>query len=182
MAPWSIPVIKNLIRSVSMKEVKADSRRIMQLDTATKVGMNELASADAVIAVSANTREALVHRAETIRWGIVGGGVVLCLGLFLFGIRMTHRVAGPLHRIAAELPRLGEGRFGAPLWIRKGDVLAELYQQFREAIETLRKREENEIAVWQRTVAAASEDPALRDSETMRRLATRLREREDALG
>jgi phosphotransferase system enzyme I (PtsI) len=37
MAPWSIPVIKNLVRSVSMKTAKMDSRRIMQLDTATKV-------------------------------------------------------------------------------------------------------------------------------------------------
>jgi phosphoenolpyruvate-protein phosphotransferase (PTS system enzyme I) len=37
MAPWSIPGVKNLIRSVSMKEARADNRRIMQLDTATKV-------------------------------------------------------------------------------------------------------------------------------------------------
>lgn len=37
MAPWSIPLVKNLIRSISMKEARADSRRIMQLDTATKV-------------------------------------------------------------------------------------------------------------------------------------------------
>lgn len=37
MSPWSIPAIKNLIRSVSMKEARADFRRIMRLDTATKV-------------------------------------------------------------------------------------------------------------------------------------------------
>jgi phosphotransferase system enzyme I (PtsI) len=37
MSPWSIPTIKNLIRSVSMKEARADFRRIMRLDTATKV-------------------------------------------------------------------------------------------------------------------------------------------------
>ena len=37
MAPWSIPMVKNLIRSISMKEARTDVRRIMQLDTATKV-------------------------------------------------------------------------------------------------------------------------------------------------
>jgi len=37
MAPWSIPVVKNLVRSISMKEARTDSRRIMQLDTASKV-------------------------------------------------------------------------------------------------------------------------------------------------
>jgi phosphotransferase system enzyme I (PtsI) len=37
MAPWSIPVIKNLVRSISMPELKMDSRHIMELDTATKV-------------------------------------------------------------------------------------------------------------------------------------------------
>ena len=53
MAPWSIPVIKNLVRSVSMKQAKSDSRRIMQLDTATKV------------------RQYVVERMENLRqdWG-----------------------------------------------------------------------------------------------------------------
>jgi phosphoenolpyruvate-protein phosphotransferase (PTS system enzyme I) len=37
MSPWSMPMIKNMIRSVSMKEAKSNSRRIMQLDTASKV-------------------------------------------------------------------------------------------------------------------------------------------------
>ncbi len=37
MNPWSVPVIKNIIRSVSMKEVRADFGRIMKLDTAAKV-------------------------------------------------------------------------------------------------------------------------------------------------
>lgn len=37
MSPWSMPVVKNIIRSVSMREAKADLRRILQLDTAAKV-------------------------------------------------------------------------------------------------------------------------------------------------
>ncbi len=37
MAPWSIPIIKNLVRSISMKTAKMDCRRILQLDTSTKV-------------------------------------------------------------------------------------------------------------------------------------------------
>jgi phosphotransferase system enzyme I (PtsI) len=37
MSPWSMPVVKNIIRSVSMKEAKSDLRRILQLDTASKV-------------------------------------------------------------------------------------------------------------------------------------------------
>jgi phosphotransferase system enzyme I (PtsI) len=37
MNPWGVPIIKHIIRSVSMKEARSDLRRIMQLDTATKV-------------------------------------------------------------------------------------------------------------------------------------------------
>ena len=35
--PGVLRLIKNLIRSISLKEAKKDSRRIMQLDTASKV-------------------------------------------------------------------------------------------------------------------------------------------------
>jgi phosphotransferase system enzyme I (PtsI) len=37
MNPWSIPVVKNIIRSISIKEARADFRRIIKLDTAAKV-------------------------------------------------------------------------------------------------------------------------------------------------
>ncbi|MBI5508918.1 MAG: hypothetical protein HY903_09210 [Deltaproteobacteria bacterium] len=155
---------------------------VQKLDTATKVGLNEVGAEGVVVAVSAETREALTARAARIRWGIAGGGVLLTAGLLLFGIRMTHRVAGPLRRIAVELEALGQGKLAAPRGIRRGDLLGELYEKFGVAVEALRQREREEIAVWRQIAAAAALDPALRDHAAVRRMLARLQDKEQSLG
>lgn len=67
VAPWSVPVIKNLIRSVSMKETKLDSRRIMQLDTAKKVKEFALAKMD-ILQKSVDARDSfLAPQSEGLR-------------------------------------------------------------------------------------------------------------------
>ena len=44
----------------------------------------------------------------------------------LLGIRMTHRIAGPLVRINAALDQMAQGNFNVNLKLRKGDLIGEL--------------------------------------------------------
>lgn len=68
-----------------------------------------------------------------IAYVLVGAGVLLTLGLALFGIKMTHKVAGPLHKVTLYLAKMRDGRFDKVYDLRKGDQLVEFYEHFKHA-------------------------------------------------
>ncbi len=58
---------------------------------------------------------------------------LVLVGLVLFGIKMTHRVAGPLYKVTLYLAKLRDGRYDRVYDLRKGDQLVEFYEHFKEA-------------------------------------------------
>jgi hypothetical protein len=90
-----------------------------------------------------------------IFWVLAGVGIGLCLGLFLYGIKMTHRVAGPLHKVSQHLVALREGSYGPVRPLRKGDQLHDFHEQFRLAHEGLRAVEREDVEVLRRLIAGA---------------------------
>ncbi len=64
---------------------------------------------------------------------MVVSGVLLTLGLAVFGIKMTHKVAGPLHKVTLYLAKLRDGRYDKVYDLRKGDQLVEFYEHFKHA-------------------------------------------------
>jgi hypothetical protein len=68
-----------------------------------------------------------------ILYVLVASGVLLTLGLALFGIKMTHKVAGPLHKVTLYLGKMRDGRYDKVYDLRKGDQLVEFYEHFKHA-------------------------------------------------
>jgi hypothetical protein len=90
-------------------------------------------------AVGAELRGQFAESDKWVLWGIVGFGVVLVFSVSAVGILITHKVAGPLFRIAGFFSRVRESRMGAiPPPLRKGDELQEFYGSFREMHQALR--------------------------------------------
>ena len=56
------------------------------------------------------------------------------------GIRLTHKVAGPLVRIDTALKQLASGDFNVHLTLRKGDALIELADAINTVATSLRQR------------------------------------------
>lgn len=56
------------------------------------------------------------------------------------GIRLTHKVAGPLVRIHAAVQQLAHGDYNVHLTLRKGDSLIDLADAVNHLAETLRTR------------------------------------------
>jgi hypothetical protein len=153
------------------------------VESATTVGLNQIEVAGAAyLEEPSHMRQALLERAHAIRCGIVVGGVLLSLGLALFGVVLSHRVAGPLHRIDVELRRLKDGSFAPVPDIRRRDWLAGFYERFRLACMALRSREEQQIARWKAALVAAEHDSSLRDLVEVERMRTRLQIKEKSLG
>lgn len=103
----------------------------------------------------AGTFDRLERGRLRILWAMIVTGMLLVLGLAVYGIKMTHRVAGPLFKVSLYLSKMREGRFDKVYNLRKGDQLVEFYDQFKLAhggIVAMQQRDIDRIAA---VIAAA---------------------------
>jgi hypothetical protein len=91
--------------------------------------------------------ERLTSHEKNLVLTMVGAGAGLVVVLFLYLVVMTHKVAGPLFKVANYFDRMSEGKLGEVYSLRKGDMLQDFYQDFREMYDAVRGRhlEDNEI-------------------------------------
>lgn len=90
-----------------------------------------------------------------ILWAMIATGIALVLGLALYGIKMTHRVAGPLFKVSLYLAKMRDGRFDKVYNLRKGDQLIEFYDQFKLAHGGIVAMQQADIARIAAVIAAA---------------------------
>jgi len=79
--------------------------------------------------------------------------ITLCAALALLvvliglaGIVVTHRVAGPIHKMRRQIRDVGEGNLTPPTPLRKGDELVSFFAAFEKMVLNLRARQQAEIA------------------------------------
>jgi hypothetical protein len=81
---------------------------------------------------------------------MVGGiALVMTLSLALFGVLVTHRVAGPLYIMARYVRQLGEGQWPVIRPLRKNDELKQFFTGFQESVELMRSRDAGDLATVQ---------------------------------
>jgi hypothetical protein len=90
-----------------------------------------------------------------ILWAMIATGVFLVLGLAVYGIKMTHRVAGPLFKVSLYLSKMRAGRFDKVYNLRKGDQLIEFYDHFKLAHGGVVAMQQDDIARISAVIAAA---------------------------
>lgn len=90
-------------------------------------------------------REELASYDRHRMYVLVGFGATLCLAIALFGILLTHKVAGPLRYLATILARMAEGKLGTMRNLREGDFLEDFFASFKEAHESLRSEAELDL-------------------------------------
>jgi nitrogen fixation/metabolism regulation signal transduction histidine kinase len=77
---------------------------------------------------------------------------LLVTGIGLAGIVMTHRVAGPVYRMKRLLGHVGDGHLLLHDKLRKNDELQHFYDAFEAMVQSLRRRQEVEIAELDRAL------------------------------
>jgi hypothetical protein len=108
---------------------------------------------------------------RVVLWGIVGFGVVLILSISAVGILITHKVAGPLYKIATFFGRVRDNRLGpAPANLRKGDELQEFYLAFKDMHSSLRARAEDDVRIIGNVVSVLETTPDTRSPALARAL------------
>ena len=64
---------------------------------------------------------------------LVGVGLMIIVGLGVLGIKMTHRMAGPLYKVQLYFEKMRKGKYDTVHNLRKGDQLVEFYEHFKSA-------------------------------------------------
>jgi hypothetical protein len=103
----------------------------------------------------AATYELLERGRLHILWAMIVTGIALVIGLALYGIKMTHRVAGPLFKVGLYLHKMRDGRFDKVYNLRKGDQLVDFYDQFKAAHGGIVAMQQDDLARIARVIAAA---------------------------
>jgi hypothetical protein len=101
------------------------------------------------------TFDRLERGRRRILWAMIATGLALVLGLALYGIKMTHRVAGPLFKVSLYLSKMREGRFDKVYNLRKGDQLVEFYDHFKLAHGGVVTMQQDDITRVAAVIAAA---------------------------
>jgi hypothetical protein len=130
-----------------------------EAETATKVGVITIEGNDD--AQKQQKVAALEASRSQLEWVLIGTIVVLCAGLFVFGIKMTHKVAGPLHKIGLYLDKVRAGKYDTVYNLRKGDQLVAFFDHFKEAHTALRKTQERDVQALRELIAAAENNEAV---------------------
>src|SRR5262245_32316202 len=107
-------------------------------------------------------------------FALIGFGLILCVVLTLYGIAITHKVAGPLYKISHYFASIRDHRLGNVVALRRGDQLQEFFDHFREMHDALRRRTEEEVAILAAAIAvleaSAPTGEAARQLEALRAL------------
>jgi hypothetical protein len=85
---------------------------------------------------------------------LVGFVAVMAVALFVWGIFMTHRVAGPIFIISRYLHQIGQGEVPRPRPLRRGDDLQEFFETFSGMLAKLQERHLAEAALMIKAAAA----------------------------
>jgi hypothetical protein len=98
--------------------------------------------------------DSLYARDRVLLVTIIGFGALLSIILAAYGIVITHKVAGPIYKIASYFDKVRDGRLGAVYNLRKGDQLQDFFEHFRAMHESLRQRTQEDIEALAAAIAA----------------------------
>jgi hypothetical protein len=115
-----------------------------------------------------------------ILWVLIGTGLLLMIGLAIYGIKMTHKVAGPLFKVSLYLAKMRDGRYDKVWNLRKGDQLVDFYEHFKTAHAGVVQLEKDDIAKIKDVIAAA-EAAGQGEHEAVAELRTMLARKEKSI-
>jgi nitrogen fixation/metabolism regulation signal transduction histidine kinase len=101
----------------------------------------------------------LARRQRTLFTTLCGVLTLLVMFIGVAGIVVTHKVAGPIHKMKGQIKAVADGHLAVPGNLRKGDELVDFFETFREMVVNLRKRQENEIALLDAAISTLERGP-----------------------
>lgn len=102
-------------------------------------------------------RQELLDGQRFILFVLIGVGLLLLLGLTAFGIKMTHKVAGPLFKVSLYFDKMRDEKYDTVWNLRKGDQLVDFYEHFKGGHAGVKKMQAEDLERLKAIIAAAKE-------------------------
>ena len=96
---------------------------------------------------------------------MVGVGVGLVFVLSLFLVVLTHKVAGPLYKVANYFDQMRDGKLGDTWPLRRWDMLKDFYAKFKEMHDEVRARAKRDNEAVGRFLEACEKAGISREGE-----------------
>jgi nitrogen fixation/metabolism regulation signal transduction histidine kinase len=110
----------------------------------------------------------------------VGIGMVIILSAYL--VIMTHKVAGPLYKVSYYFDKMAAGKMGVVTPLRRGDMLTDFYDGFRDMHNAVRGRLQKDNAAMGKLVEACQGAGIEGDlAKAIQSMATHVEDRKKAL-
>ncbi len=109
-------------------------------------------------------REAVKSQDASLLWLVLAISLVMAVALGLFGVLVTHRIAGPIYVFSHYMNVLGRGRYPLLRPLRKNDELKSFYEVFHEAVTSMRARDKSEGQLLQ-DIARVLDEAAARSAD-----------------
>jgi methyl-accepting chemotaxis protein len=97
------------------------------------------------ISLSPALIEELTSVNRHVTWVVLIVAILCGVVLGVFGLLITHRIAGPIYALTQFVAALARGRYPLVRPIRRSDELKDFFELFRKSVESLRAREVEEI-------------------------------------
>ncbi|MRG93266.1 HAMP domain-containing protein [Polyangium spumosum] len=102
-------------------------------------------------------------------------GLVLALGLlvaciWIAGIVVTHKIAGPVFKMKRMFSRVGEGHLALHERLRKGDEMQDFFESFDQMLGNLRAQKQREIAQIDEVITRMEADASSDGVATLKKL------------
>jgi nitrogen fixation/metabolism regulation signal transduction histidine kinase len=88
---------------------------------------------------------AIKSQQNVMFFALFGALTLLVVFIGFAGIIVTHKIAGPIHKMKRQIGDVGSGHLKVPSPLRKGDELVEFFDTFRDMVIHLRERQQGEI-------------------------------------
>jgi hypothetical protein len=105
---------------------------------------------------------------------LIGFVVVMAVALFIWGIFITHRVAGPIFIISRYLGQIRDGQVPQPRPLRKGDELKSFFETFSGMLASMKQRnldEAEQLSKIAEEVGKQGGDPLKESAKALKNLA-----------
>ncbi len=87
-----------------------------------------------------------VNRVSFLFWIVLLAVLILLVVVGFYGVRMSHRIAGPIYAFSRHLGLVRQGIYYEDVQLRKGDEFRSLANSLNSCLEALREREREAIA------------------------------------
>jgi methyl-accepting chemotaxis protein len=119
--------------------------------------------------------QSLVERQRALFGTLFVALGLLVVGIGMAGIVVTHKVAGPIFKMKRQIRDVGDGHLKLPSKLRKGDELVHFFDTFEHMVQSLRDRQEAEIAKLERAIQRLEGHAAEDAMQPLRELRTEMK-------